>query len=168
TLAGIFSGIVYALPILAGVLVDRYGFRKTLMACFAMFSIGYFLIALAGMEWGEEIVSIMGRKPYVITVLLLTAVGGSLIKPCIVGTVARTTNADTKTLGFSIYYSLVNFGGAIGPIIALFIRQDLGIEYVLIMSSITTFLLFIGTFIFFKEPAGASTEATRTFGGVFK
>jgi POT family proton-dependent oligopeptide transporter len=168
TLAGIFSGVVYLLPILAGVLVDKYGFRKTLMACFAMFSVGYFLIALAGMEWGESIVAVMGRKPYVITVLLLTAIGGSLIKPCIVGTVARTTNADTKTLGFSIYYSLVNFGGAIGPIIALFIRQDLGIEYVLIMSSITTFLLFIGTFIFFKEPAGASTEATRTFGGVFK
>ena len=63
TLAGIFSGVVYALPILAGVLVDRYGFRKTLMTCFAIFSIGYFLIALAGMEWGEGIVAIMGRKP---------------------------------------------------------------------------------------------------------
>jgi proton-dependent oligopeptide transporter, POT family len=168
TLAGIFSGVVYALPILAGVLVDRYGFRKTLMACFAMFSIGYFLIALAGMQWGEGIVSIMGRKPYVITVLLLTAIGGSLIKPCIVGTVARTTNADTKTFGFSIYYSLVNFGGAIGPMLALLIRQDLGIEYVLIMSSVTTFLLFIGTFIFFREPLAAGTEAGRTFSGVFR
>jgi POT family proton-dependent oligopeptide transporter len=168
TLAGIFSGVVYALPILAGVLVDRYGFRRTLMACFAMFSIGYFLIALAGMEWGEPIVAVMGRKPYVITVLLLTAIGGSLIKPCIVGTVARTTNAETKTLGFSIYYSLVNFGGAIGPILALLIRQDLGIEYVLIMSSVTTFLLFIGTFIFFKEPEGAVPDATRTFAGVFR
>lgn len=167
-LAGLFSGVVYALPILAGVLVDRYGFRKTLMACFAMFSVGYFLIALAGMEWGDSIVAVMGRKSYVITVLLLTAVGGSLIKPCIVGTVARTTNADTKTLGFSIYYSLVNFGGAIGPILALLIRQDLGIEYVLIMSSITTFLLFIGTWIFFREPEGALTEAARTFAGVFK
>jgi POT family proton-dependent oligopeptide transporter len=168
TLAGIFSGIVYALPILAGVLVDRYGFRKTLMACFAMFSVGYFLIALAGMEWGEEIVSIMGRKPYVITVLLLTAVGGSLIKPCIVGTVARTTNESTKTFGFSIYYSLVNFGGAIGPMIALLIRQDLGIEYVLIMSSFTTFLLLIGTFLFFREPEASDTEAGRTFSGVFR
>lgn len=168
TLAGIFSGVIYALPILAGVLVDKYGFRKTLMACFAIFSVGYFLIALAGMEWGASITEVIGRKPYVITVLLLTAIGGSLIKPCIVGTVARTTNADTKTLGFSIYYSLVNFGGAIGPILALLIRQDLGIEYVLIMSSITTFLLFIGTFIFFREPEGASLEATRTFGGVFR
>ena len=63
----------------------------------------------------------------------VTAIGGSLIKPCIVGTVANTTNADTKTLGFSIYYSLVNFGGAIGPVLALLIRQDLGIEFVLIM-----------------------------------
>src|SRR5690242_17039946 len=83
-LTGMFSAVVYFLPILAGVLVDKYGFRKTLMACFAMFSVGYFLIALAGMEWGESIVGIMGKRPYTITVLLLTAVGGSLIKPCIV------------------------------------------------------------------------------------
>lgn len=167
TLAGMFTGVVYGLPIVAGVLVDRYGFRKTLMACFGIFSVGYFLIALAGMEWGEPIMAVMGRKPYVITVLLLTAIGGSLIKPCIVGTVANTTNEATKTFGFSIYYSLVNFGGAIGPIIALFVREDLGIEYVLIMSSITTFLLFIGTFIFFKEPESSSPVAVRTFSGVF-
>src|SRR5687768_4612260 len=86
TLAGIFSGVIYSLPIVAGVLVDRYGFKKTLVACFAIFTIGYFLIGLAGMEFGQEIVGAIGKKPYVLMVLLLTAIGGSLIKPCIVGT----------------------------------------------------------------------------------
>src|SRR5690349_15825826 len=76
TLASLFSGVIYSLPIVAGVLVDKYGFRKTLMACFAMFSIGYFLIGLAGLQWGQEIVESVGRKPYVISVLLLTAIGG--------------------------------------------------------------------------------------------
>ena len=89
TLAGLFSGVIYTLPIVAGVLVDRYGFRKTLMACFAIFSVGYFLIGIAGMEWGQAFVDAFGRRTYVISVLLLTAVGGSLIKPCIVGTVAN-------------------------------------------------------------------------------
>ncbi|HZY79444.1 MAG TPA: MFS transporter [Cyclobacteriaceae bacterium] len=167
TLAGSFTSLVYALPVIAGVFVDRYGFRKTLMACFAIFSIGYFLIAMAGMQWSEEIVAVVGKRTYVITVLVITAIGGSLIKPCIVGTVGRTTNADSRTLGFSIYYSLVNLGGAIGPVLAYFIRTGLGIEWVLITSSITSFLLMIGTYFFFSEPDADQNAEKKTFGKVF-
>lgn len=168
TLAGIFSALIYALPIVAGVLVDRYGFRKTLMACFLIFCVGYFLIGMAGMQFADQIVNTIGKRTYVLSVLILTAVGGSLIKPCIVGTVAKTTNEQTKSLGYSIYYTLVNIGGAIGPILALLIRENLGIESVLIMSSVTSFLLFIGTFIFFKEPGDSINEEARTFTKVFR
>ena len=98
---------------------------------------------------------------------MLTAVGGSLIKPCIVGTVAQTSKPNVKALGFSIYYTLGNLGGAIGPILALQIREDLGIEYVLIMSSITSFILLIGTLIFFNEPPRQDVGEQRTFGKVF-
>ena len=110
TLTGWFSTVIYTLPIVAGVFVDRYGFRKTLMTCFAIFAIGYFSIGMAGMEFGESITQAIGMRNYVIIVLMLTAIGGSLIKPCIVGTVANTSRPDTKALGFSIYYTLVNFG----------------------------------------------------------
>jgi proton-dependent oligopeptide transporter, POT family len=168
TLAGLFSGVIFFLPIVAGVLVDKYGFKKTLMACFAIFTVGYFLIGLAGLEFGETLMNIIGRKTYIITVLMLTAIGGSLIKPCIVGTVAKTSKPDVKSLGFSIYYTLGNIGGAIGPILALYIREDLGIEYVLIMSSITSFFLFIGTLLFFEGPPVNQDESEqRTFGKVF-
>lgn len=169
TLTGWFSTLIYSLPIVAGVFVDRYGFRKTLMTCFAIFAIGYFAIGVAGMEFGESVVQAIGMRNYVIIVLVLTAIGGSLIKPCIVGTVANTSKPDTKALGFSIYYTLVNLGGAIGPILAMTIRKDLGIEYVLVMSSITSALLFFGTWFFFKEPVtDDSLEDKRTFGRVFQ
>jgi POT family proton-dependent oligopeptide transporter len=169
TWTGIFSGVIYSLPVIAGVFVDRFGFRKTLMACFLMFGVGYFLICLAGMELGRPLVDVFGRKAYVISVLLLTAIGGSLIKPCIVGTVAITSTPESRTLGFSIYYTLVNLGGAIGPILALQVRQGLGIEFVLLMSSVTSFLLFIGTFLFFREPESYQIPETekRSFGKVF-
>lgn len=164
-----FTGVIFFMPIFTGVLVDKYGFKKTLLACFSVFSIGYFLIGLAGMEWGQELVASVGARNYVIAVLLFTAVGGSLIKPCIVGTVAKTTTEGTRALGFSIYYSLVNLGGAVAPIIAYYIRQDLGIEYVLIMSSVTSALLFFGTLLFFKEPGVTSENPVeqRTLGKVF-
>jgi POT family proton-dependent oligopeptide transporter len=165
-LTGLFSFVIYFLPVVAGVLVDKYGFRKTLMSCFFIFCVGYFLIGMAGLEFGQDIVNTIGKRTYILIVLLLTAVGGSLIKPCIVGTVAKTTTPDSKALGYSIYYTLVNLGGAIGPILALSIRENLGIEYVLIMSSITSFFLLIGTILFFKEPEEIAGD--RTFGKVFK
>jgi POT family proton-dependent oligopeptide transporter len=170
TLTGIFSGVIYALPILAGVLVDRYGFRKTLITCFSIFTIGYLLIGIAGIEFGARIMETTGKVPYVLTVLLFTAIGGSLIKPCIVGTVSKTSPVDKKALGFSIYYTLVNIGGTLGPVIAGQLRQNIGIEYVLLMSSFTTFLLLIGTLLFFKEPIDVNEDNTlekRTFGKVF-
>ena len=167
TLTGMFSGLIYLLPVLAGVIVDRYGFRKALMTCFGLFAIGYFLIGMAGIAWGQEIADAIGRKTYMIIVLVLTAVGGSLIKPCIVGTVAVTSKEDARPLGFSIYYTLVNIGGAIGPILALQVRKNLGIEYVLMMSALTSALLMIGTYFFFTEPDQGKKADGRTFGKVF-
>jgi POT family proton-dependent oligopeptide transporter len=165
-LAGLFNAVLYSLPIVAGVFVDKYGFKRTLMACFAIFCLGYFMIGLAGMEYGQVLSDAIGKRNYVIVVLMLTAIGGSLIKPCVVGTVAKTSKPQTQALGFSIYYTLVNLGGAIGPMIAYFIRTDLGIEFVLVMSSITSLFLFFGAWFFFKEPEGEPTER-KTFGKVF-
>lgn len=168
TLAGLFSGLLYSLPIIAGVFVDRYGFKKTLSACFAFFTIGYFLIGLAGLEFGQAIVESIGKTTYVVAVLILTAIGGSLIKPCIVGTVAKTSKENVQSLGYSIYYTLVNIGGAVGPILALQVREGLGIEYVLIMSSFTSLLLFIGTLLFYKEPEkAADAKPQSSLGKVF-
>jgi POT family proton-dependent oligopeptide transporter len=168
TLAGLFSGLLYSLPIIAGVFVDRYGFKRTLAACFAFFTVGYFLIGLAGLEFGQAIVESTGKTTYVVTVLILTAIGGSLIKPCIVGTVAKTSNENVQSLGYSIYYTLVNIGGAIGPILALQVREGLGIEYVLIMSSLTSFLLLLGTLFFYKEPPkAADAKPQASLGKVF-
>jgi proton-dependent oligopeptide transporter, POT family len=163
-LAGLFNTFLYSLPVIAGVFVDKYGFKKTLMACFAIFCIGYFLIGAAGM--GLDFVEVVGKKNYLIFALIFTAIGGSLIKPCIVGTVAVTSKPDARALGFSIYYTLVNFGGAIGPIVAYYIRTDLGIEFVLLMSSITTMLLFFGAWLFYKEPVESTSLEKKTFGKV--
>jgi POT family proton-dependent oligopeptide transporter len=152
-LAGsVFNTLLYLLPPVAGTIVDRFGFKRSLMACFAIFSFGYFLIGLAGLPFGQPLVQAVGVKAWMLMALIITAVGGSLIKPSIVGTVARTTNDETKALGYSIYYTLVNFGGAIGPFIALAIRENAGISYVLVLSSLTTFLLLVATALFYREP----------------
>lgn len=168
SLVGLFSGVLYSLPIIAGTFVDRYGYRRSLAACFSLFTIGYFLIGLAGMDAAQGLVNSIGKTPYVVSVLLLTAIGGSLIKPCIVGTVANTSDEKTRSLGYSIYYTLVNLGGAMGPLLALQVREGLGIEYVLMMSSITSFGILIGTLLFFKEPVARKASGGKTLAQVFR
>jgi len=107
----LFNTLLYFLPLLAGTVVDRYGFKKSLLACFSIFSVGYLLIGLAGLPAGKPLVDALGPQGYMVVALIITAIGGSLIKPSIVGTVARTTTPQTKSLGYSIYYTLVNLGG---------------------------------------------------------
>jgi proton-dependent oligopeptide transporter, POT family len=152
-LAGsVFNTLLYFLPVLAGTVVDRYGFKRSLLACFSIFTVGYFLIGLAGLPAGQPLVQAVGPKAWTLMALVVTAVGGSLIKPSIVGTVARTTTKETASLGYSIYYTLVNFGGAVGPMLAMLVRQNVGISYVLVMSSLVTLALVLGTLLFYKEP----------------
>jgi len=152
-LAGsVFNTLLYFLPVLAGTVVDRYGFKRSLLACFSIFTLGYFLIGLAGLPAGQGIVQAVGPRNWMLMALVVTAIGGSLIKPSIVGTVARTTTPETASLGYSIYYTLVNFGGAVGPMLAMLVRQNVGISYVLVMSSLTSLALVLGTLLFYKEP----------------
>jgi dipeptide/tripeptide permease len=156
-LAGsVFNTLLYFLPVLAGTVVDRFGFKRSLMACFGIFSLGYFLIGLGGLPLGQPLVQAVGPKAWMLMALVVTAIGGSLIKPSIVGTVARTTTDETKALGYSIYYTLVNIGGAVGPFIALAVRESLGISYVLVVSSLTSLVLFGATTAFYREPPRAA------------
>lgn len=168
SLVGLYGFAVYFLPILAGPFVDRYGFRKSLAACFAIYAVGYSLIALSGLPAGRGLVAAVGAKAWVVMALLVTAVGGSLIKPCIVGTVARTTTHETKSLGYSIYYTLVNVGGWLGPVLASQVRVSLGIAQVLLGASLTSLVLFAGTLLFFREPDGVPEAERRTLGKVLR
>ncbi len=167
-LAGsVFNTLLYFLPVLAGTVVDRYGFKRSLMACFGIFSVGYFMIGLAGLPLGQPVVQAVGPKAWMVLALVVTAIGGSLIKPSIVGTVARTTTDETKALGYSIYYTLVNIGGAVGPFIALAVRENVGISYVLVVSSLTSLVLFVCTTLFYREPPRpADAPPQRSMGRV--
>ena len=50
TLSGIFGGLIYLLPILAGTLADKWGFRRAFTIAFSILALGYFLIGSIGMS----------------------------------------------------------------------------------------------------------------------
>jgi dipeptide/tripeptide permease len=166
-LSSIFGGLIYFLPIFAGALADKFGFRKAFSFAFFVLAIGYFLIGSTGMEVFSSFYPKESSFILLSIILIFTAIGGSFIKPSVLGTVALTTTPETKSLGYAIYYWLVNMGAAIGPFIAYLVRDSYGIEFVYLVSAVSCALMFITTLIWFKEPAAKLQEEKTSFGQVF-
>lgn len=167
-LSSIFGGLIYFLPIFAGALADRFGFRKAFSFAFIVLALGYFMIGATGMAAFSGIFSSSHLFWVLIVILIFTAIGGSFIKPSVLGTVALSSSAETKSIGYAIYYWLVNIGGALGPLIAFFVRRQLGIQAVYIVSAVSCFLMFLNTIFFYKEPASNIDRSQVSISMVFK
>jgi len=89
-------------------------------------------------------------------VLMLPALGIALVKPSVVGTTARASKENVRSIGYSIYYTLVNIGGMLGPIVAYLVRQSIGITAVFRVSALSVLLMFFATLLFFREPSSAN------------
>src|SRR5450631_431909 len=95
-------------------------------------------------------------------VLVLPALGISMVKPSVVGTTARASRENVRSIGYSIYYTLVNIGGAAGPYIASWVHRHLGVENVFRVSALSVLLMFVAVLIFFKEPPQSGEIQTAT------
>jgi proton-dependent oligopeptide transporter, POT family len=161
-LSSIFGGLIYLLPIVGGTLADRFGFRKAFSAAFFILAIGYFLIGSTGMEGFQWMYSGVSKYWALVIILIFTAMGGSFIKPSVLGTVAVTSKPETKSMGYAFYYWIVNIGAAIGPLIAYFVRGTIGIEYVYVVSAVSCALMFLVNYAFYKEMKAEGQEEHET------
>ena len=91
----------------------------------------------------------------VTVVLMLPALGIALVKPSIVGTTARASKESARSIGYSVYYTLVNIGGALGPLVAGWVHRHLAVEKVFLVSAFSVFLMFFAVLLLFKEPRRA-------------
>jgi len=162
-LSGIFGGMIYLLPVLAGTLADKWGFRRAFTIAFSTLAFGYFAIGSMGMGAFAGIYG--GHAPYwlLLSFLILTAFGGSFIKPSVLGTVAVTTTESTKSLGFAVYYWLVNAGAIIGPTIATFVC-NFGNQYVYLVSALSCLAMVFVNLILYKEVQGPAADVTESLG----
>lgn len=167
-LSSIFGGLIYFLPIFAGALADKFGFKKAFSFAFFVLAIGYFLIGSTGMSAFSSWYENKDLFPLLSVILIFTAIGGSFIKPSVLGTVALTTTSETKSLGYAIYYWLVNMGAAIGPFLAYLVRDSFGIEFVYLVSSISCALMFLVTIFIFREPEAKLNEERESLIKVIK
>jgi dipeptide/tripeptide permease len=122
--------IVYFLPILSGTIADQVGFRRSLLVAFVLLALGYGLMgfpvwsgrATLAATVGKEFTAAPGLVAMVIVAILLIGLGGSVIKPCISGTVQKTAGTRA-TLGFAIFYMVINIGSLFGRGTAFVVRS---------------------------------------------
>lgn len=163
-LSGIFGGLIYLLPILGGTLADKWGFRRAFNIAFSILGLGYFLIGSIGMSAFSGFYVNFPHFWLLLTFLILTAIGGSFIKPSVLGTVAVASTKDSKSLGYAIYYWLVNVGAVLGPTIAYFVRDKFGYEFVYVVSSISCFAMLIVNLLLYKDIKSDVAATTESLG----
>ncbi|MCH9029679.1 MAG: MFS transporter, partial [Bacteroidetes bacterium] len=138
-LQGVVTFFLYLFPVVTGALADRYGFKKMLIAAFIVLIPAYYLL-------GQ-----VKTFPTFFLAFMLVAIGAAMFKPVIIGTIAKSTNDKTSSMGFGIFYMMVNIGGFVGPVVAGLVRA-MSWEYVFYASSGWMVVNLIIVSIFFKEP----------------
>ncbi len=161
-LSGLFNGLVWFLAIFGGAIADRLGFRRALSLAYLILASAYFLMGSLGASWLAPVRNVVPLFGLVTFVLMLPALGVAMVKPCVVGTTARASSDNVRSLGYSIYYTLVNIGGFFGPLMASRVKQHLSPENVFRASALSVLLMFIGVLVFFREPQKSGEVRTES------
>ena len=153
---GIATFFLYLFPAVFGALADRYGYKNMFLASAVVMAPAYLLLSLPTGFW-----------PFLATYFLV-AIGHGMFKPVVISTVAKSTNEENGSVGFGIFYMMVNIGGFLGPIVAGVVR-GWDWNYVFYASSIWVGFLAIVCMIMYKEPPrDTESESRRSLKEVFK
>src|SRR5580698_2638270 len=167
-LSGLFGGLVWFLAIFGGAIADRLGFRRALAIAYLILAGSYFLLGSLGAPWLAPVRDAVPLVALVTFVLMLPALGIALVKPSVVGTTARASDENVRSIGYSIYYTLVNIGGALGPFVASWVHRNFSVENVFRMSSLSVFVMFFAVLLFFREPRKSGEAATESLSVTLK
>jgi POT family proton-dependent oligopeptide transporter len=135
----LFLLLSYGTPIFAGTFADRYGFKK--------------LLIISYLAYLPAILLLLFTKSFsgIALTMLFIGFAAGIFKPLIAGTVRLTTDATNKTMGFGVYYLMVNIGGSGGPIVAGYLRA-ISWNYAFIASAVAIGVMMLITIVFYKEP----------------
>jgi len=135
----IFLALSYLVPLFSGTFADKYGFKKVLMISY--------------LAYLPSILLLIVTKSFSGIALTMLTIGfaAGIFKPLISATVRATTDSTNKTLGFGIFYAMVNLGASFGPLVMGKLRA-LSWDYVFYTAAGTIFVMFLITLLFYKEP----------------
>jgi dipeptide/tripeptide permease len=152
---GLATFFLYLFPAVFGALADRYGYKRIFLISTVVMAPAYILLAAPRTFWGF------------LGVYFLVAVGHGMFKPVVISTVAKTTTEETGSMGFGIFYMMVNIGGFVGPIVAGVVR-GWDWKYVFWASAGWIVVMGIACLVFYREPPrDEEAESRRSLRDVF-
>ncbi|MEW6744988.1 MAG: MFS transporter [Planctomycetota bacterium] len=159
TLNSVLWTLIYFLPILSGTIADQIGFRKALLGAFVLLSAGYFLMGFPVWFGGAELKATIedtvtagpGIVVPVVLAIVIIGIGGSFVKPCILGT-AQKSAGTRATLAFAIFYMVVNMGSLFGRGFSYLIRTQTTKSYVFAAATACTIAAFFIVAFLYRDP----------------
>lgn len=122
-----FLGLVYFMPLIGGVMADKFGFGKMVTIGISIMFVGYMLLSF---PLGGDMIAMIAMM----AALLFISLGTGLFKGNLQVMVGDLYNdpkyADKRDSGFSIFYMAINVGSLFAPTTAVGIKNwaqnDLG------------------------------------------
>ncbi len=136
---GIVTAILYLLPLFTGVIADKIGYKLSLIIAYVLLISGYYVM-------GE-----VQSYSMVFIVFLWVAVGAAMFKPVASAMVTKNTDESNSTLGFGIFYMMVNIGGFIGPAFSSTLRTQFGWKIIFLQAAIVIAINLVILMLFYKE-----------------
>jgi dipeptide/tripeptide permease len=140
------TGLLYLLPIFTGVIADRIGYKLSLIIAYSILIVGYLMMGEVNTYWSMYFV------------FLFVAIGAAMFKPVASAIITKSTNKSNGTLGFGIFYMMVNVGGFIGPASSSYLRTTYGWKLIFIQAAVVIGINLLFLLFFFKEPEREKVE----------
>jgi len=135
----IFLLLSYTIPLISGTFADRFGFKKLLIVSYLAYLPSILLLILTKSFSGIALT------------MLSMGLAAGIFKPLVSATVRATTDRTNGTLGFGIFYAMVNVGGSLGPIVAGKLRA-ISWNYAFYAAAAAIVVMLFITIFFYKEP----------------
>lgn len=171
---GAYTSLVYLLPILGGIIADRYlGKAKAVVVGAAFMFCGHLLLLLdhtnqVPPDTASGALAMMVDPLFVALSLIVMGVG--YLKPNITALVGALyqLHDPRRESGFSLFYMGINFGGLISPLICGYLGQAYGWRYGFGVASLGILLgliLFLRNYRLVQESSGNEARATLRWSG---
>jgi proton-dependent oligopeptide transporter, POT family len=141
----------------SGGFADRYGYKRTIATSVTLACSGYILMAN------------VRSYPGFFAACLVLALGTAIFKPGIQGTLAQSMSKKNSSVGWGLFYWLVNVGAAIGPFVGTFMRTK-NWSFVFYSSAVFMAMNYLMLFTYKEVESGADKKksAARVFIDTFK
>lgn len=151
---GFGTGVLYFLPVITGAIADKYGYRRVLLISFFIYITAFIAFPFFDTFTG------------VFLIYLYLAVGAALFKPVISATIAKTTDESTSSIGFGIFYMMVNIGAFFGPLVTLMYKDNYDLVFYISAGIVSLNLILL---LFYKEPKQEKSEDSlgKAIGKIF-